>query len=248
MQLNEHAQLVSDNDALRADDSWLVTSDAVTPGDATPDDGGTDEQGILSGWRGFLQAVIADAPTHARWLNTLSLMEHIGSRKIIKALDASVLDETLLRHIAEEARHAHIFKRLSLRAEPDLCTSYANEHLFCGDASRNYFQSLDTAVHAYVQEAIYQQVPLVTYLCVTTLIEIRATQIYEIYEELLRKASSPLSLRTVLAEEDRHLEEMAVGFSHCGFDWGAHAPRLTRIESDLMRPWLSALREGLSEG
>ena len=48
---------------------------------------------------------------HARFLNTLSLMEHIGSRKIMVSQTCGPLGREVLKHLAEETRHAFFFKK-----------------------------------------------------------------------------------------------------------------------------------------
>lgn len=188
----------------------------------------------------FLRWVVERPADHARWLNTLSLLEHIGSRKIIKAMDSNTLDETMLRHIAEEARHAYIFKRLSQRIMPHAHPTYATESLFAGEASKYYFQSLDHSTHTYLQSKGFDNT-LLTYLCVTTLVEIRATQLYSIYEEILRAQNSVISLKAVLAEEGRHLEDMHAAFDQHRFDWGSHSTALGQMEAPLFTDWVEAL-------
>ena len=56
----------------------------------------------------FLRQVMSCDQTHAKWLNTLAYLEHIGSRKIIKSQNSLRLDLHMLQHIAEEARHAFL--------------------------------------------------------------------------------------------------------------------------------------------
>ncbi len=195
--------------------------------------------------RDVLERIVRVPHVHARWLNTLSLLEHMGSRKIIKALDSNQLDETILRHIAEEARHAHIFKRLSLRVLEGVCATYQPEYLFCGDAAKVYFQSLDRLVADYLDRTLGEHNVELNYLCVTTLVELRAIDLYEIYEDVLKRHSSALSLRAVLAEEDRHLEDMRVAFGQRGLDWSAHQEALLPIEHALFVDLLETLNTTL---
>ena len=58
----------------------------------------------------IIKKIVTDDVLHAKWLNTLSLMENTGARKI--SAGEHPLDVTLivLKHAAEEARHA--FHRL----------------------------------------------------------------------------------------------------------------------------------------
>ena len=198
-------------------------------------------------WKAWLRGIVRDAPLHARWLNTLSLLEHIGSRKIVKALDSDTLDLQLLQHIAEEARHAFFFKRLSERVAAGACPTYEAPYVLSASASRAYIQGLDREVHDYLQRqgALPQEAArasMLAYLVVTTLIEERATAMYALYEEVLREVDSPLSLRSVLNEEDRHLQEMHEAFARFeGFAWPLHAPTLRQTEAQLFEAWLVSL-------
>ena len=59
----------------------------------------------------FLTAVLADDRNHVRFLNMLSLLEHLGSRKIMLSQMKGILTQDILKHLAEETRHAFFFKR-----------------------------------------------------------------------------------------------------------------------------------------
>lgn len=65
--------------------------------------------------RPFLETVVEDAGLHARWLATLSLLEHTGARKIHRSMPGLPghlrLAESVLQHAAEEARHAFFFRK-----------------------------------------------------------------------------------------------------------------------------------------
>src|SRR5579863_4921348 len=65
-------------------------------------------------FRARLSSVCAAPEAHARFLNTLSLLEHIGSRKIMLTR-AIAGDGRILKHLAEETRHAWFFKRAAER-------------------------------------------------------------------------------------------------------------------------------------
>jgi len=66
--------------------------------------------------RAHLAAFAGEPAAHARLLNMLSLLEHIGSRKIMtcRAMRAPGLE--LLKHLTEESRHAFFFKRAAVGA------------------------------------------------------------------------------------------------------------------------------------
>jgi rubrerythrin len=164
----------------------------------------------MTGFEDFLHALVSNPDAHARWLNTVSLLEHIGSRKILKSQDSRGLSTMMLEHIAEEARHAAFFRRLSQKVMPGRCDSYADDCLLAGTAARCYFQSLDRAAAAKIAPSTDgQRGTMSNYLLVTTLIEERAERVYPVYQKVTAARGLQLSLKSVIAEEEKHLAEMA---------------------------------------
>src|SRR5438874_2336608 len=96
--------------------------------------------------RAGLRALCADAGIHARFLNTLSLLEHLGSRKIMLAR-VEVRDGALLKHLAEETRHAFFFKRAAEKLARN-ALDYSPESTLAGAAARFYMDRLDVRVSA----------------------------------------------------------------------------------------------------
>src|SRR4051794_11911501 len=92
----------------------------------------------------FLEGAMADSGRHARLLNTFSLMEHIGSRKILLSQGESS-DEKVLKHLAEETRHAHFFKRAAEKTSGREMR-YVAADLAAGASARRYFGRLDAGV------------------------------------------------------------------------------------------------------
>ncbi|RYG18235.1 MAG: hypothetical protein EOO07_09405, partial [Chitinophagaceae bacterium] len=55
----------------------------------------------------LLLNIVNDTPSHAKWLNTLSFMENAGARKISAAEHKEEVTLLILKHAAEEHRHAY---------------------------------------------------------------------------------------------------------------------------------------------
>ena len=92
---------------LRTDDSELAESwldGALARFAADNDD-------LVLQTRSLLARIVADAPRHARLANTLSMLEHFGSHKIMTTQHAADIDQPTLKHVAEEAGHAYFMKR-----------------------------------------------------------------------------------------------------------------------------------------
>jgi hypothetical protein len=201
-------------------------------------------------FQSMLATVTARPELHARWLNTLSLMEHIGSRKIVKALDSTYLTEELLQHIAEEARHAYFFKRLCHRVLPDACPTYEPEHVLCERASKDYFKQLDAGVDALLSKQNNALTPtqrtMLNYLGVTLVIEVRAGELYGSYEEVLRERQAEISLRSVIAEESRHLQEVTAMLTALGAG-PEYIDALWQLEQPLFEHWLATLEHEVAQ-
>src|SRR5687768_15269402 len=120
----------------------------------------------------FLQLLLDDRVTLAKWMNTLSFLEHIGSRKILKSQKSENLSFEILNHLAEEARHAAFIKKIALKLDPQV-TSYQDKHLFCGQEAKEYILTLDERCHHFLQSLPVSENE--TYYWVTYLIEVRAT-------------------------------------------------------------------------
>ena len=64
-----------------------------------------------------LERIVAQPAIHARFINTLSRLEYVGARKLMKSQDSSGLDRETLQHLVEETRHAWMLKKLACRLD-----------------------------------------------------------------------------------------------------------------------------------
>lgn len=151
----------------------------------------------------ILKRMIEDKETYARFLNTLSLLEYVGARKILKSQAQHTIDEKVLGHVAEELRHAQVLKRVALKNAPDVCQTYAPEALFCGQEAYQYFQAVDHAVEKILGEENRWH----AYLLTTLLIELRATDFYQVFESVLVEMGKTV-FRGILIEEEKHLHDV----------------------------------------
>jgi hypothetical protein len=188
--------------------------------------------------RAFLARVCAAPGLHCRFLNTLSLLEHIGARKIMAihaAGGAGMLRGDTLRHIAEEARHAWFFKRQA-EAVAGHPLSYDGPTILAGPQARAYMARLDAYIARTAQGAS-------AYLYMSLVIELRAVWFYRIYQDELTTSGKTIKLGGLLAEEDRHLEEMQGQLRALGEDRLAN---FTAYEEILFQNFLTALERSFS--
>jgi hypothetical protein len=178
--------------------------------------------------------IAADMMVHARFLNTLSLLEYVGARKILKSQQASSLTSELLSHVAEEIRHAQIFKRIALKMSGGVLGTYEHAHLLRGDLAVHYFQSIDRAVAGIAPDAWY------AYLLTTQLVEERAQILYPVYEPILAQAGFPGVLAAITKEEDAHLAQTQA-FLMASSEASEKLPTLRDLEAQLFNQWITAL-------
>lgn len=157
--------------------------------------------------KNLIRTIIKIPTIYARLLNTLSLLEYMGARKIIRSQAQHSINQKILAHAAEELRHAQILKKAALKIAPELCDSYAPYSLLCSCAAVYYFHSIDYAV----RKKFGQNNSWECYLYTTYLIERRAIQFYSIFDEVLIEQRQPTLFRGILAEEKRHLDDITAG-------------------------------------
>jgi hypothetical protein len=181
----------------------------------------------------LLARICADDGLHARFLNSLSLMEHIGSRKIMASQAGGPLASDTLKHLAEETRHAFFFKRAA-EAVAGRPLSYDAAELLAGPQAGLYMGRLDAFVARQAKGAA-------AYLYMSLIVEVRAVWFYRLYQSVLKGAGSFLKLTSVLAEEERHLDEMRQSLAALGEDVAARMADFSAFESRRFAVLLGAL-------
>jgi hypothetical protein len=196
----------------------------------------------------LLPLIIADNRLHAKWLNTLSLMENTGARKISASEDAETVTYIILKHAAEEHRHAFYLKKQIEKTGKDTCKTYAGEYLLAPAYSRFYLNQLDIDVCRYLKRELGltgKALRFAAYLLVTYAIEVRADELYPVYQEALDNAESKVNVKSIILEEEGHLEEMINQLKSFSPDWESHATKAVDFESALFSRWVNAVSADL---
>jgi hypothetical protein len=184
---------------------------------------------------GTLTRLAAQPELHARFVNTLSLLEYIGARKILKSQKESRITAELLSHVAEEIRHSQALKRVALKLSGGELEGYSQDELLCGSEARAYIQAVD---HTPLLPGEPSRDAWTSYLYTTLLIEERANRIYPLYEPILAEAGHPGVLKAILREEESHLADIRASLE------AAHAPELEPLrerEEAAFRAWWDAI-------
>jgi hypothetical protein len=197
----------------------------------------------------ILSTIIKNDQLHARWLNTLSLMENTGARKISASEDPETVTYIILKHAAEEHRHAFYLKKQIEKTKTGNCPTYANGYLIAPKSSKYYLNQLDIDVCRYLKREMGLkgiELRFAAYLLVTYAIEVRADELYPIYQDELDKVSSKVNVKSIILEEEGHLEEMINQLKSFSPDWQFHADKAVEMESQLFDQWVDQLSKEIN--
>jgi hypothetical protein len=183
-----------------------------------------------------LRAIAQNRGLQSRFLNTLSLLEFIGARKIIKSQPAEAVGLQLLTHASEELRHARTLKIAAERLA-GVGYGYATDETLCGAQARAYFQGLDEAV----SERVGHAGPRASYLYMTLLIEERALWAYPKVVTAFQDELVSRTARSLLVEEERHLKEIRSELE--AIAGPVSVDELRSIEASRFAEFAAALRE-----
>lgn len=188
----------------------------------------------------LVQQVVSTPALHGLWLNTLSYLENCGARKIASCEHPTAVKEEMLKHAAEEFRHAFYLKT-QLKRIGEAYEDYRSPNLLGGCAAYQYLNRLDVQTSRYLREigATLSETKQLAYLLVTYAIELRAGELYPIYQKALRKNSSKVQVQSILLEEKEHLQEMEEELNRIPSS-PLHVGVVSKLEADLFEKWLKA--------
>lgn len=192
----------------------------------------------------LIERIVQDPRTHARWLNTLSFMENAGARKISACEHPAQVNIIQLKHACEEHRHAYYLKKQIGKLGSGLCTAYGNDELLAAAATRQYLHALDIKACKYLKKHFtltQEKLKYAAYLFVTYAIEVRADELYPVYQDVLTRASSKVMVKSIILEEEGHLEEMVSQLNGFSGTWRKHAENIVQMEKELHDAWIKAI-------
>ncbi|MEO5929403.1 MAG: hypothetical protein ABIR47_05690 [Candidatus Kapaibacterium sp.] len=200
----------------------------------------TDELALRGAFETWLREAVRVPGLHLRLANTLSMLEHIGSVKIARTQAGNRITAQTLRHLAEETRHAQVLKRIVHGIDPGGAPDYDDRWLLAGPTARGYFARLDASVRSATR-GMAGDAGEAAYLLVTWLVELRAAWLYPVYQVAMDGAGIRFSVRGIIGEEDRHLEEVEEGMKRLGLDGDGALPGLLREERSSFRRLATAM-------
>jgi len=196
----------------------------------------------------FLAGVIAAPPVHARFVNTLSRLEYVGVRKMLKSRRSERMDLEGLQHVLDEGVHALRLKKaataLAAAAGVDV-TTFAEAHTLAGSAGEAYFQALDHRAEDLVADLPEAVRAEANYLLTSAAIEVRAQVFYPLYDSCLTEGRAGFSVAAITKDEDRHLSEMKDGLARVMTNWRARLEAVLSAEQTLFGGFLDAVEMAL---
>jgi hypothetical protein len=180
-------------------------------------------------------------------LNTLSRLEYVGVRKMLKSRRAERLDLDGLQHVLDETVHALRLKKaaLAVAGAPDGVATFSDADTLAGDAAESYLQAVDRAAEAALADVPEPARVEANYLLSSAAIEVRAQAFYPLYERRLREHGIAVSVAAIMRDEDRHLAEMAAGLEREVPDWRARLETVLETERRLFASFVSSLSAAL---
>lgn len=196
-----------------------------------------------------LEKIVDDNLLHSKWLNTLSYMENAGAKKISASEHKEEVTLLILKHAAEEHRHAYYLKKQLAKLDETVCKTYTNAELLAPNHTKYYLNTLDVQVCRYLKDQFNlsgYDLKFAAYLFVTYAIEVRADELYPIYQEILSAKESRVTVKSIILEEEGHLEEMLNQLREFSPDWEKHAQEIIKIEQQMFNDWMIGLEKEIA--
>jgi len=196
----------------------------------------------------ILEQIVLNPNLHAKFLNTLSYMENVGARKISKFESRSSANLMVLKHAAEEHRHAYFLKKQMYKLIDSGLETYDDQYLLCPKISGLYLDFLDLKVCQWLKKEFKLQgseLKWLAYLLVTYAIEVRADEIYPVYQDVLTRFDQKVHVKSIIIEEEGHLDEMIQQLSNYSDNWEELGQKAIAIEAELFENWTMAIEKEL---
>ena len=198
--------------------------------------------------RRLLDRIVVDAPLHARFVNTLSRLEYVGVRKILKSRRSERIGLDGLQHILDEAVHALRLKKAAVALAgggADGVVTFADDATLAGDAGEGYLQALDRRAEEALLDLDPAERAEANYHLTSAAIEVRAQVFYPLYDQCLKDNRIGFSVAAISKDEDRHLEEMAMGLERSLPEWRRRLEAVLAAEEALYARFLAAVEDAL---
>jgi len=168
----------------------------------------------------ILEHVTREDSLHLQWLYTLSYLEYSGAKRMMKFSNHhSLTNSFFLRHAHEEIRHAYFLEKqqnklkskmgIKLNQDSPKNSKKESARRFLGHKETiRFIPKLDLIICKILKILHpYQDLKKLAYFTTSYMIEIMATKLYQSYQQILRPQNSPVSVQSILTEEEEHLHQ-----------------------------------------
>ncbi|MBF0493386.1 MAG: ferritin-like domain-containing protein [Deltaproteobacteria bacterium] len=157
-----------------------------------------------STWENYLNELISSDCKHYLWLRSLSYLEYIGYRKMVKAVPYQAVEQGIFHHLSDEIEHSFLLKEQAEKSFPDQQLSIESvEELM--DIAEAYFQTLDKNIKSWVCQKLGKESVFLCYLLVSYTTEKRAMSIYPQYYSRLTQSPLKIVIQKIIKDESEHL-------------------------------------------
>jgi bacterioferritin (cytochrome b1) len=164
-------------------------------------------------WISFLDEILSSDSKHYLWLKTLSYLEYIGYRKMVKAIPYTAVDQEVFHHLSDEIQHSFMLKELAHQSFGG--QNFSEEALKqFADIAETYFQGIDSHIHDWVLKNTGEDNPFLSYMWVSYIIEKRAMKVYPQYFAKLTQSSLKIVLQKIIKDESQHLSYLEKMIQH----------------------------------
>jgi bacterioferritin (cytochrome b1) len=162
-------------------------------------------------WLDFLDEVTTSGAKNYLWLRSLSYLEYIGYRKMVKALGYHQVNKGVYHHLTDEIQHSFMLRELAEKGyRHDDGPAFGAEYL---EIAEEYFQKIDGEIHAWVEKFCGRENPFLCYLLTSYIIEKRAMKVYPQYYNRLSEIPSKSIIQKIIKDEGEHLSYLEAQMS-----------------------------------
>lgn len=154
----------------------------------------------------FLRQALLNSSSHSLWLHSLSYLEHIGYRKIVKAIPYEKINVEVFHHLKDEIEHSFLLKQAACELNPNPLDPKVA--LQIQQIAENYFQSLDLLTEGWIRDLLGKEDSFLCYMGVSTVIEKRAMKVYPTYYAQLKDPSLRSKIQKIIKDESGHLTSL----------------------------------------
>lgn len=154
-------------------------------------------------WGQFLDQVTQNPSQHHLWLRSLSYLEYIGYRKMVKAVPYTKVNTGVYHHLSDEIQHSFMLREI---ADKQFGNSLDIEKVTSlVDIAENYFQGLDSQIDDWIASKLGKKDAYASYVWVSYTIEKRAMKVYPQYLSKLHEHALKVAIQKIIKDEADHL-------------------------------------------